>query len=695
MTVDVQSLTKSEASLELERLAAEIKVHDQRYHGEDDPLISDGDYDALVARNKAIEARFPVLVRPDSPSKRVGTAVQSKFEKLLHARPMLSLGNVFTDGDVTEFLARVKRFLNLAESADVPVTAEPKIDGLSLALRYEEGVLESAATRGDGQEGENVTANVRTIQSIPQRLNTDTPPAIFEVRGEVYMGKTDFLALNVQQEEAGKKSFANPRNAAAGSLRQLDTAITASRSLSFFAYAWGETSALPGNTQMAVLSALANWGFDVNPLTKVCHSDADMIAHYRYIGDQRSALDYDIDGVVYKVNDLAKQDRLGMVARAPRWATAHKFPAEQAQTRLLDIDIQVGRTGTLTPVAKLEAVGVGGVLVSNATLHNRDEIERLDVRVGDRVIIQRAGDVIPQVVRVLTDKRPAHSKAFEFPDRCPDCHSPAVAEEGEVAIRCTGGPICPAQAIEGLRHFVSRDAVDIDGMGAKQVEAFYKKGWVKTFADIYRLAETSAAADQPLENLEGWGPLSANNLFTAIENTRTVGLDRFLFGLGIRHVGLTTARLLARHYGSIEALMAALEAVQDPESDAFTELMGIDGVGEKMAQTLVAFFADPRRLSIVQDLLRYITPEPLEAVARNSPVSGKTVVFTGKLETMSRDEAKARAEALGAKVAGSVSNKTDILVAGPGAGSKENKARDLGVEIMDEASWRAFAGLDD
>ncbi len=692
----VDRLTHSEARRALADLAMQIAYHDKRYHGDDAPEISDADYDALVARNRAIEARFPDLVRSDSPSLKVGAPTAEKFEKITHSVPMLSLGNVFSDDDVQEFIDRIARFLNLKADAPMPpLTAEPKIDGLSLALRYEGGQLVHAATRGDGLVGENVTHNARTIGDIPGALSGTDIPDVFEVRGEVYMSKADFLALNAAQEQKGAKVFANPRNAAAGSLRQLDSSITAARPLRFFAYAWGEASAMPADTQWGVLAHLRAWGFVVNDQTRFCRTVDDMLAAYREIETARGDLAYDIDGVVYKVDNLALQKRLGFVARAPRWAVAHKFPAERAVTRLDAIDIQVGRTGTLTPVAKLEPVGVGGVIVSNATLHNRDEIARLDARIGDHVVIQRAGDVIPQVVEVVMDKRPADAEPYIFPDTCPRCGSPAVAEDGEVAVRCTGGLSCAAQVVEQLKHFVSRGAMDIEGLGAKQVEAFYDKGWVKTAADIFRLEETSANADVPLEEWDGWGETSARNLFAAIEDRRSVALDRFLFALGIRHVGQSTARLLARTYGSAEAVIAAMDAARDPDSQAYADLVNIDGIGKKMVQTMVDFVTSDANRAVIDDLLTLINPKPLDVVAEGHPVSGKTVVFTGTLETMKRDEAKATAERLGAKVANSVSAKTHILVAGPGAGSKLKKAKELGVDVMNEAAWRVLTGLDD
>ena len=700
----VDTLTHAEARAELAHLAAEIARHDQAYHGNDAPEIADADYDALRRRNEALEAAFPDLVRDDSPSRRVGAPVASGFSKVRHEAPMLSLGNAFDDEDVVEFDARIRRFLGLSAVDALSYTAEPKIDGLSLSLRYENGVLKVAATRGDGQEGENVTRNALVVDDIPQKL-TGNAPEVLEVRGEVYMSHADFAALNERNEAAGQKIFANPRNAAAGSLRQLDSKITAARPLKFFAYAWGVLSAPLAGTQSASVARLKELGFQTNDLMARLDCPADLIAHYRKIEAARASLGYDIDGVVYKVDDLDLQRRLGFVSRAPRWAIAHKFAAETAVTVLEGIDIQVGRTGALSPVARLKPVTVGGVVVSNATLHNEDYIagvggdgqpirEGRDLRIGDTVVVYRAGDVIPKVMDVELDRRPEGAEPYQFPDTCPECGSPAPREAGEAVRRCTGGMICPAQALERLKHFVSRAALDIDGLGAKQVEAFWKDGWIKTIADIFRLQENYGSGISQLKNREGWGEQSANNLFAAIEDKRTIDMDRLIFGLGIRHVGETSARMLARSYGDWDAFIAAMDDAAGREADnaAWEQLLNIDGVGETMATALVSFFADPAARAIVDDLAAQLTIKPLEAAQTDSPVVGKTVVFTGTLERMTRAEAKAGAEALGAKVAGSVSKKTDLLVAGPGAGSKLKKAEDLGIETLTEDEWIARIG---
>lgn len=694
--IDVDGLTPEAAKAELERLAAEIGRHDALYYQNDAPEVSDAEYDALRLRNSAIEARFPDLVRDDSPSLRVGAVAAEKFDKITHAVPMLSLSNAFHDEDVSEFCSRIRRFLNLPEDELLAMTAEPKIDGLSASLRYENGILISGATRGDGQVGENVTENLKTIKDIPRRLSGEGWPQVVEIRGEVYMTHADFVALNARQAEAGKQTYVNPRNTAAGSLRQLDPAMTAARPLKFFAYAWGEMSEEPWTTQMGAVEQMAAWGFVINPQMKRCESVEEMLAVYRGIEQQRASLGYDIDGVVYKVDRLDWQRRLGFVSRAPRWATAHKFPAEQATTILRDIEIQVGRTGALTPVAKLDPVTVGGVVVSNATLHNEDEIERKGVWIGDTVTIQRAGDVIPQVLGAVLERRPADAKPFEFPTLCPACGSNAVREHNaktgklDAVRRCTGGLICPAQAKERLKHFVSRNAYDIEGLGTKQVEAFYEEGMIQRPADIFTLRQRDQRSLKKLKDREGYGETSARNLFDAIDERRNVSLDRFIYALGMRHVGETTARLLARTYGTIEALNEALTAAADRENDAWADLVNIDGIGEVVAEAIVDFFAEPHNQEVLSDLLAEVSPEPMEAVAAESPVSGKTVVFTGSLEQMTRDEAKAMAERLGAKVAGSVSKKTDLLVAGPGAGSKLKKATDLGVEVIDEGGWFAL-----
>ncbi|MFT0861902.1 NAD-dependent DNA ligase LigA [Ancylobacter sp. G4_0304] len=713
---EVEKLTADAAASEHKRLGEEIAGHDKRYYQEDAPSVSDAEYDALRRRYEAIEAEYPELKGIDSLSAKVGAAPSPKFGKIRHAVPMLSLSNAFAAEDVEEFVARVRRFLGLAPDAEIALTAEPKIDGLSCSLRYEGGELVRAATRGDGFEGEDVTANVRTIKDIPARLKGRDMfeiPAVFEVRGEVYMGHADFAALNGRQKEAGKQLFANPRNAAAGSLRQLDPSITASRPLRFFAYAWGEVSGgeLPADTQSGVIDAFARWGLPTNPLTVVCRSADDLLAHYRRIEAQRSQLGYDIDGVVYKVDSLALQQRLGFVSRSPRWAIAHKFPAERAVTQLERIEIQVGRTGALTPVAKLTPVTVGGVVVSNATLHNEDYIKGIggngepirggiDIREGDFVRIQRAGDVIPQVVDVVLERRPADAKPYVFPTVCPACGSHAVREEGEAVRRCTGGLICPAQAVERIRHFVSRDAFDIEGLGEKQVQAFFEAGLIKQPADIFTLERRDSApgALTRLKNREGWGETSAKNLFAAIEARRAVPVNRLLYGLGIRHVGETNAKRLMRHYPTIEALRdAALAAVPPGEeypkgNEAWGEMIAVEGIGAVVAEAVVDFFVEPNNEAALAALLKEVTPEPMEIIASSGAVAGKTVVFTGALEKMTRDEAKAMAERLGAKVAGSVSKKTDYVVAGADAGSKLAKARELGVAVLTEDEWLALAG---
>ena len=684
---DPKQMSVDEVSDELAYLVERIAHHDRKYHGEDAPEISDADYDMLVARNNALEAAFPALIRPDSPSQRVGTIVSGNFGKVRHAQPMLSLSNGFSAEDIGDFVTRIRKFLSLADTDQIAFTAEPKIDGLSLSLRYENGKLVQAATRGDGSEGEDVTANIRTVDAIPKTL-PDTVPDIFEVRGEVYMDRQDFLALNADQERKGGKIFANPRNAAAGSLRQKDASITGSRNLAFFAYSMGDASAPVAATHTDFLAALRDFGFSVNNLSRHCLSLDEMLATYDAIGSQRASLHYDIDGVVYKVDRHDYQERLGQVARAPRWALAHKFPAEQAETTITKIDIQVGRTGALTPVARLAPVTVGGVVVSNATLHNEDEITRKDIRIGDHVIIQRAGDVIPQVVRVITEKRPSDAEIFIFPDRCPICNSDAVRPEGEAVRRCTGGLACAAQLVEQLKHFVSRDAFDIEGLGARQIEQFLELGWVKTPADIFRL---ETCRDE-LAKLDGYGAKSLDNLFASINARRVIGFERFIYALGIRQVGQATSRLLALHYGDLDMMMSAL----DPESSAtahesaFAGLIDIDQIGEAMAADISRFFGDPAHRQIVSDLASELSISPPERPSDDSAVSGKTVVFTGTLAGMSRAEAKAKAEALGAKVSGSVSAKTDYLVAGADAGSKARKAAELGVTILSEDEWRAL-----
>jgi DNA ligase (NAD+) len=779
----VEALTESEARSELARLAAEIARHDRLYYQSDAPEITDASYDALRLRLFAVEARFPALVTAESPSQRVGAPPAETFSKVRHEVAMLSLGNAFADEDVAEFVARVRRFLGLGENTPVPFTAEPKIDGLSISLRYEEGRLVQAATRGDGSEGENVTANVSTIREIPHQVGAKDMPPVFEVRGEIYMQKAEFQALNARLAAEGGKVFANPRNAAAGSLRQKDASITATRPLRFFAYAWGARSALPADTQHGVVDAMHQWGFPTNARMRLCQSVEEMLAFYREIGEARASLGYDIDGVVYKVDRLDWQERLGFVSRSPRWAIAHKFPAEQATTILRDIEIQVGRTGALTPVAKLEPVTVGGVVVSNATLHNEDEIARKDIRIGDTVIVQRAGDVIPQIVSVVIEKRQHDAKPFTFPRMCPICGSEAVrgeadagADDADAVRRCTGGLICPAQAKERLKHFASRNAFDIEGLGDEKIELFFSEGLISRPADIFTLESRNAGLpdDKKLENRKGFGAKSTDNLFRSINTRRRIGLDRLLFALGIRHVGETTARDLARSYGSFAALRSAIRAAAEsrpgpnyrrmtsipglgPKSaeqiiqhvagkraddlfetapatfaaviadikgvrssaadalaqafddvpelldtarnaasempgEAYRDFAGLQGIGEVATDMLIDFFAESHNLEAVDALLAEVAPQALEAVATDTAVSGKTVVFTGTLEKISRNEAKATAERLGAKVAGSVSKKTDYVVAGADAGSKLGKARELGIKVLSEDEWLALIG---
>lgn len=712
--ISVESLDEEQAAAELAFLAAEIARHDLLYHGGDAPEISDAEYDSLKRRNDAIEARFPRLVRADSPSKRVGAAPLPTFAQITHSRPMLSLDNTFSDEDVADFIGSVYRFLGRLPDDSIAFTAEPKIDGLSMSIRYENGRMVSAATRGDGTTGENVTANIRTITEIPQQLPPGVP-AVVEVRGEVYMAKSDFFALNQQMEAEGKQTYVNPRNTASGSLRQLDPKVTASRKLRFFAYAWGEMSEMPSVTQLGMVEAFREWGFPVNPLMKRLTKVSDILDHYRQIGLQRPDLDYDIDGVVYKVDELVLQERLGFRSRSPRWATAHKFPAEQAFTTVENIDIQVGRTGALTPVARLTPITVGGVVVTNATLHNEDYIKGIgnagdrirpddhDIRIGDTVIVQRAGDVIPQVLDVVLEKRPSHAVTYEFPKKCPVCGSHAVRERNEKTgrldsvTRCTGGFVCRAQAVEHLKHFVSRNAYDIEGLGSKQIDFFFEAEdpslQIRTAPDIFTLKRRQEASLTKLENIEGFGKVSVRKLYDAIDNRRDIALNRFIFALGIRHVGETTAKLLARSYGSYEAFEAAMKEAASLTGDAWNDLNAIEGIGEIMARAIVEFFKEPRNVEVITRLLQEVKPQAMEPVAAaDSPVAGKTVVFTGSLEKFTRDEAKARAESLGAKVAGSVSKKTDYLVAGPGAGSKLDKARELGVTVMDEDEWLTLIG---
>lgn len=707
-------LSEAEAANELMRLAKTIAKHNKLYHAEDSPEISDADYDALVKRNNALEEAFPHLVREDSPNKLVGAAVAaSPLSKVAHEQRMMSLDNGFSDEDIAEWLARVRRFLNLPEDEPVAVTAEDKIDGLSCSLRYEKGELVLAATRGDGQIGEDVTANVRMIGDIPERLcpgegrdpeHSQTGPRpspgnkvpdLFEIRGEVYMSKADFDGLNERLMEEGRadarardtefdpekiRQFANPRNAAAGSLRQKDANVTASRPLKFWAHGWGVHSELPGETAFDVMTAIASWGLPLSPLVRRFGSLDDMLSHYRHIEAERADLPYDIDGVVYKVDRLDWQQRLGFVAKAPRWALAHKFPAEQAQTTLESIDIQLGRTGKLTPVGRLKPVTVGGVVVSNVTLHNRDEIGRLGVRPGDRVVIQRAGDVIPQVVENLT--RDEKRDPYVFPEKCPECDSDAVAEEGEVDVRCTGGLICPAQRFQRLVHFVSRGALDIDGLGEKSIAEFIEAGFIESPADIFRLHQHR----EEILARDGWQEKSVDNLLAAVENKRSADAARLLFGLGIRHIGAVTARDLLKNFITLEKLAEVGKAEREDEA-VREEITAIDGVGPTVALALADFFHEPHNQAVWDDLLKEVSPPDYVVETRDSAVAGKTVVFTGKLETMSRDEAKAQAEALGAKASGSVSAKTDLLVAGPGAGSKMKKAAELGIEVIDEAGW--------
>ncbi len=681
----IEGLSEADAANELMRLARAIAKHDRLYHAEDSPEISDAEYDALVRRNAELEAAFPHLIREDSPSRKVGHAIAaSPLGKVTHEVRMMSLDNAFSPEEVAEWLARMRRFLNLPEAEPLALTAEDKIDGLSCSLRYENGRLVRAATRGDGQVGEDVTANVAHIPDIPQTLPAGVPE-IFEVRGEVYMEKQAFTALNAAQHEVGGKLFANPRNAAAGSLRQKDASVTAKRPLRFWAHGWGAASAVPGASQSEVVAKLREWGFPVSPLfTRVVGGAAELVAHFDAIGQARPGLAYDIDGVVYKLDRLDWQERLGFVAKAPRWALAHKFPAERAETIVEAIDIQVGRTGKLTPVGRLAPVLVGGVTVTNVTLHNRDEIARLALRVGDRVVIQRAGDVIPQVVENLT--REEAREAFLFPDHCPECGSEAVAEEGEVDVRCTGGLICPAQRTQRLEHFVSRKALDIEGLGEKTIAQFFALGWLESPADIFRLRQRRS----DILALEGWQEKSVDNLLAAIEAKRAPDAARLLFALGIRHVGEVTARDLMKHVHELPALRALAERAHAGDAEAVGEITAIDGIGPSVVEALGDFFHEPHNVAVWEDLLAQVSPPRYEVQTIASRVAGKTVVFTGKLETMSRDEAKAQAERLGAKAAGSVSAKTDLLVAGPGAGSKLKKAAELGIEVVDEAGWAAI-----
>lgn len=694
---DIVGFTDADAKSELEKLSALLAKANMDYHGLDTPTLDDAEFDRLKQRNAALETAFSHLVRADSPSVQVGAAPSDRFSKVTHSVAMLSLSNAFEDTDVEEFDARIRKYLGISSSEPLAFTAEPKIDGLSLSLRYENGTLVQAATRGDGYVGENVTANARTLSDVPHVL--ENAPDVLEVRGEVYMAQSDFDALNAAQIARGAKVFANPRNAAAGSLRQLDSEITRSRPLRFFAYAWGELSTPLSDTQKGAINRLDSFGFSTNPLTALCDGPTAMIAHYRQIEQRRASLGYDIDGVVYKVDDLALQGRLGFRSTTPRWAVAHKFPAELAWTRLEGIDIQVGRTGALSPVARLQPVTVGGVVVSNATLHNEDYIAGhgakgedirggRDVRLGDWVQIYRAGDVIPKIADVDLRKRPDDAVAFQFPSVCPECGSLAARDAGDAVRRCTGGIICPAQAIENLKHFVSRGAFDIDGLGAKQVEQFHGDGWVAEPADIFTLRDRFGQGLQQLKNRDGWGDKSANKLFDAIDDKRKVGFGRVLFALGVRHIGEAASNLIAAHYGTWQALETAMDQAALLEGEAWDELIGIDGVGSVMASSLVHAFCQNSERAAIDRLVAHLDiSEVISFDTSDSPVAGKTVVFTGTLELMSRAEAKAKAESLGVKVSGSVSVKTNILVAGHGAGSKTKKASDLGIKTIDEAGW--------
>ncbi len=704
---DVADLTKAQAKVEHMRLTLEIEGHDRAYYQDDAPDVTDAEYDALRQRFNAIEKRFPELVSAESPSQRVGAAPSGRFRKVRHAIPMLSLDNAFAEADVVDFVGRIRRFLKLAEDERIDFSAEPKIDGLSMSLRYEDGELVTAATRGDGAEGEDVTANIRTLEDVPKKLKGRKVPQICEVRGEVYMTKKAFLALNERQKAAGDTIFANPRNSAAGSLRQKDPSITASRPLGFFAYAWGEISDMPEDTQSRMIAWFEQCGFKTNPLTKLCHSVEQLIAFHRKIEEQRARLDYDIDGVVYKVDRLDWQERLGFVSRTPRWGIAHKFPAERAMTVLRDIEIQVGRTGSFTPVGKLEPVGVGGVIVQNVTLHNEDYIKGIgnkgeelregrDIRIGDTVVIQRAGDVIPQVVDVVIDKRPKDAREFRLPKRCPcPLHTDVVREEtatGEEGsrARCTGEFACPFQKIEHLKLFVSRRAFDIDGLGEKQLQYFFDEEWVREPADIFTLQKRNAKLK--LEEIEGYGETSVRNLFAAIEGRRRISLERFIYALGMRHVGETTALALARGYGSWDAFHDACRKVARGDEEVIAEMDALDQIGDTVIASIKAYFGESHNRGIVERLTREVAIQDAEKPKSNSAVAGKTVVFTGSLEKMTRDEAKAMAERLGAKAAGSVSKKTDYVVAGPGAGSKLAEAQKHGVAVLTEDEWLKMVG---
>ena len=683
----VDQLNEAEAARELEYLAGEIARHNALYYQQSKPEIGDSEFDAMFQRNRTIEERFPALVRPDSPTHKGGARAATGFAKVRHNVPMLSLGNAFDDTEMAEFVARARRFLKLGDDEAVALMAESKIDGLSASLRYEKGIYVRGATRGDGEEGEDVTQNLRTVIDLPAKLKGDDIPDTIEIRGEVYMSLDDFRTLNREREAEGEQAFVNPRNAASGGLRQIDPALTAKRRLRLFAYAWGESSEPVTGTYGDFLERLKKWGFQVSPLAERCDSLDAGLAHYRHIVAERPNLPYEIDGVVFKIDRIDWQQRLGAAGREPRWAIAYKFAAEQTETVLNKISIQVGRTGALTPVAELEPVLVGGVTVSRASLHNKDEIERKDIREGDHVIVQRAGDVIPQVVRVVTEKREAQSKEYEFPETCPECGSHASREAGEVATRCTGGLVCPAQAIERLRHFVSRDAFDIEGLGEKQIKAFWQAKLVQSPAEIFTLEERDKNAEQPLADQKGWQEKSVSNLFAAIAARKTIPLERLIYALGIRHIGQTTARLLARRYGDLDTLRDALSKAVERESEAYADLVDIDGIGAVAADALVDFHAEAHNAEVLDALEAELEITPFVAPTATSPVSGKTIVFTGTLTEMSRAEAKARAEALDAKVSGSISKKTDYVVAGEAAGSKAKKAAELGVTVLSEQEW--------
>ena len=681
----VSALTDLEAAAELAFLAKRMAELDKAYYQADDPLVSDAEYDALKRRNEAIEARFPHLVRADSPSKKVGAKASEDFAKVTHSVPMLSLGNIFSTDEIFEFSNRIRRFLGLDDDAELAFMAEPKLDGLSFSALYVNGEFVRGATRGDGSVGEDITENLKQIKDLPLKLVGNDIPERLDIRGEVIMNKADFFALNDEQTAAGKKPFANPRNAAAGSLRQLDPRITGRRRLSLFGYTFGETSAEPWDSQDAFLQKIRSWGFPVNPEVRLCKTAQELANFFENLADKRPNLPYDIDGAVYKVNRRDWQERLGFVARAPRWAIAHKFPAEQAQTKLENIRIQVGRTGALTPVADLTPVNVGGVMVSHATLHNEDELKRKDIRIGDTVVIQRAGDVIPQVVRVVSEKRPADSVPFEFPTVCPVCGAHVVRDPDEAVQRCSGGLVCPAQAVESLKHFVSRDALNIEGLGAKNMAFFFDRGWIKTPSDVFTL-ESRVGAD--IRKLDGWGDKSADNLFAAIRKVAAATpMEKFLFALGIREVGQATARLLAAHYLTMPAFLEQMSLAQDRESDAYKELLSIESIGDVIACEILDFTAEEHNRTEIDKLLNLMTVTAFVPVENDSPLAGKTVVFTGSLETMTRSEAKAKAQSAGAKVAGSVSKKTDYVVLGADAGSKAQKAAELGITVLSESEF--------